>query len=133
MSASNYLENKLLDHVVGKTSYTMPSVWIALFTADPGEAGSFANEATYTGYARKATTGTDWNAASGGTITNAATLTFANCTAGSNLITYAATVDSATTGAGNVLLSGALTSSVTINTTNFQPQFLAGDLSFTCD
>ena len=36
MALSAYLANKLLDHMLGKTSYTMPSVYISLHTADPG-------------------------------------------------------------------------------------------------
>ena len=36
---TNYLENKLLDHFLGTTSYTMPSpVYVALFTVAPGDA-----------------------------------------------------------------------------------------------
>lgn len=37
---TNYLENKLLDHFLGTTAYTMPSpVYVALFTVAPGDAG----------------------------------------------------------------------------------------------
>jgi hypothetical protein len=44
-AASNYLELKLLDHALGTTTYTKPTkVYLDLFTADPGEAGSFTNE-----------------------------------------------------------------------------------------
>lgn len=39
MSKSDYLENKLLDHQLGKTSYTMPTVYVGLFTAAPSDSG----------------------------------------------------------------------------------------------
>ena len=38
MSISNYAENKILDHVTGRASFTAPStVYIKLHTADAGE------------------------------------------------------------------------------------------------
>jgi hypothetical protein len=38
---TDYLEKKLLDHTLGKAAYTMPTtVYLALFTADPGDTGS---------------------------------------------------------------------------------------------
>ena len=52
---SDYLEEKLLDHTLGTTSYTHPSdVFISLHTADPVDAGSGAEVAAggYT-YARQ--------------------------------------------------------------------------------
>jgi hypothetical protein len=38
MSASNYLEDKILGHVFGGVSYTAPATWyIKMHTGDPGE------------------------------------------------------------------------------------------------
>ena len=35
---TNFLEKKLLDHTLGKASWTMPTtVYMGLFTSDPGE------------------------------------------------------------------------------------------------
>ncbi len=65
-SASDYAEAKILDHLVGKTSFTMPTCYIALSTADPTEDGSGIAEPVATGYARQATAGADWNAATVG-------------------------------------------------------------------
>lgn len=36
---STYLQQEILDHVVGKTAYTMPAVWVGLYTAAPTDAG----------------------------------------------------------------------------------------------
>ena len=114
-AASNYLENKVLDHVLTATAYTQPSRFIALFTADPGEAGAFTNEigTSGTGYARQAVT---FAAASSGTSATNATVTFPAATASWGTVTHVAVVDGNTAGAGNVLFYGAVTTSKTIDT-----------------
>jgi hypothetical protein len=113
-AASNYLENKILDHVLTATAYTQPSRFIALFTGNPGEAGSFTNEVSTSGtaYARQAVT---FAAASSGSSATNATVTFPTATANFGTITHVAVVDSDTEGAGNVLFYGAVTTSKTIN------------------
>jgi hypothetical protein len=111
-SLSNYTEGKVLEHIVGKTSFTMPSaVYIALLTSAPTDATTGATLAepstTGTAYARKLTSGSDWGASTGDSITNAATITFATATgAGWGTITHIALVDNGTVGAGNVLAWG---------------------------
>lgn len=51
-SATNYLENKIRDHVLGLASFTMPThIYLALFTASPGETGG-GTECTGGSYAR---------------------------------------------------------------------------------
>jgi hypothetical protein len=77
-SFNDTTETKVLEHVVGKTSYTMPStVYVALFTTAVNDAGG-GTEVTGGSYARKLTAGSDWaSAVSGaGTIANAAVITF---------------------------------------------------------
>jgi hypothetical protein len=56
---------ELLNHTFGKTPDTTPAgvIYLSLHTADPGEDGQTSNEATGSGYARKVTAATDWNAA----------------------------------------------------------------------
>ena len=52
-SFTDYLENKVLDHVVGKTSFTMPAVVaVALFTAAPSDAGGGTEVTNANNYAR---------------------------------------------------------------------------------
>ena len=54
MSFSNYLENKILLHVFGATPYTAPAtLYVALFTSDPGEGGT-GTEVSGGSYARRA-------------------------------------------------------------------------------
>ena len=131
-SASNYLELKVLDHVLSTTSYTMPSaVYVALFTSDPGEAGSFAAEisATGTAYARQAAT---FAAAASGSAATNATITFPTATANWGTITHLAIVDGSTQGAGNVLFYGAVTTSKVIETGDTF-QITSGNLTVSLD
>jgi len=134
-SFSDYLENKILDHIFGASAYTPPeTVYIALCTSAPTDAstGSDIVEATYTGYARKAVTNnkTNFNSASAGSVSNAVEQVFAECTAGSSTITHFAVLDAST--GGNMLAWGALSTSKTI-TTGDTPKFAAGDLVATLD
>jgi hypothetical protein len=106
--------------MVGKTSFTMPStVYIALCTSAPTNSSTGATLAepstTGTAYARKSTSGSDWATATGRSITNSATITFASATgAGWGTITHFALVDNATAGAGNVIAWGDVSLAKTI-------------------
>jgi hypothetical protein len=130
-AASNYLENKILDHVLTATAYTQPSRYIALFTGDPGEAGSFSNEVSTSGtaYARQSVT---FAAASSGSSATNATVTFPTATANWGTITHVAIVDGDTEGAGNVLFYGAVTTSKTIETGDTF-QISSGNLTISLD
>lgn len=130
-AASNYLENKILDHVLTSTAYTQPSRYLALFTADPGEAGSFTNEISTSGtaYARQAVT---FAAASSGSSATNATVTFPTATANWGTVTHVAVVDGDTEGAGNVLFYGAVTTSKTIETGDTF-QISSGNLTVSLD
>ena len=121
-AASDYLENKVLDHVLTATSYSAPSTrYLALFNNTSGnantnlEAGTLTDEvsSTGTGYSRKSVT---FSAASSGTSATSATVTFDAATASWGTITHVAIVDGPTRGAGNVLFYGAVTTSKTIDT-----------------
>lgn len=134
-SLSDYLENKVLDHILGKTSFTMPAtVALALCTTAPTDASTGATivEANYTGYARKAVAGSDLNAAASGQTTSANVLTFAACTASTSTIIAWALCDSASTGAGNMLVWGTATSTV-ISTTQTPATIAAGGLVVNMD
>jgi hypothetical protein len=75
----------ILGHLVGKTAiFSLPTVYIALFTAVGTDAGTGFTEVTGGSYARAATAAADWSPASGSapsTISNANTLTFPTATA----------------------------------------------------
>lgn len=108
--------------------------YVALFTADPTETGSLANEATYTGYARAAVTKSSGWTGGANPFVNAGTITFAQCTGGTNAITHFAVVDTGPTGgtAVNMMISGSLGSTLNISN-GIQPQFAAGALAVSAD
>lgn len=131
-AASNYLENKVLDHVLKNTAYTQPtSLYIALFTNTSGnaatnlEAGTLTDEvsASGTAYARMSVA---FAAASGGTSATNATVTFATATASWGTITHVAVMDNGTS--GNVLFWGAVTTAKAIDTGDTF-QITSGNLS----
>jgi hypothetical protein len=128
--ASDYLENALVDHITGKTSYTKPTAYVALCTAAPNDAstGTTMTEAAYTSYARVSTAGSDWNASSAGSATNANAITFPACTGGSESITHFVLVDAAT--AGNILVYSALDASLAVST-GITPTFAADAITVT--
>ena len=57
MSLTNTWETNIGNALLRDTAFSAPStVYVALFTADPGETGSTANEVTGSGYSRQAIT-----------------------------------------------------------------------------
>lgn len=114
-AASDYLENKVLDHVLTATAYTQPGTrYLALFTANTGlESNSPSAEVSTSGsaYIRKAVT---FAAASSGQSATNATVTFDTATANWGTITHVAVMDAESS--GNVLFWGAVTTSKTIET-----------------
>lgn len=129
MSFSDYLENKLLDHVFGGTPYTAPAaVYVALSTTAPADDGTGVTEPAGGGYARQAAT---FGTASAGSISNSATVTFPESTAAWGTITHFALYDAATL--GNMLAHGALTTSRTVDAAGITLSFAAGALTVTLD
>jgi hypothetical protein len=133
-SFSDYLENKILDHIFNDGTYSVPTASLGLWTSALTDAstGATSGEATYTGYARKTIAASDMSAAASGSKTNSAAITFDACTGGSSTITFWGTFDSATTGAGNLLVWGTATSTV-ISTTQTPATIAIGGLVVTLD
>ena len=127
---SDYAENKVADHVVGKTAFTMPTIWVGLWTATLSDTstGATAGEVSGGSYARKAAVGSDWNAASGGSLTNAAILAFPQATASWGTVTHFALLDAST--AGNIIGWADLTTPRAI-VNGDTAQFNAGTLTVT--
>lgn len=124
---TTYLQQKILDHVRGKTSYTMPTAYVALFTANPTDAGG-GTEAAYSSYARVTTAGGDWTAASGTSGVNTNAISFPACSGGSSTVTGFGIYDASTS--GNLLAWGTCSLSVSSGIT---PSFAAGQLAITLD
>lgn len=126
MSFSNYLENKVLLHVFGATAYTAPTtLYCALFTSDPGEAGA-GTEVSGGSYARQAITFT----VTDNLASNSAAVEFPTASASWGTITYAAVYDAVS--GGNLLASGGLTTSKTIGSGDVF-RIPTGDFDITLD
>lgn len=126
MSKGNTWENDLLLLLFNNTNAALigdatgvrgstvaGSLYVALHTADPGEAGDqTTSEASYTGYARVAVarSGAGWTVSTN-QVSNAAAVTFGQCTAGSNTITHFS-IGVASSGASKILYKGPLGTSV---------------------
>lgn len=105
-SMTDYLENKILDHILATAAFTMPTVsYLALFTAAPSDAGG-GTELSGDGYARQDVT---WGAASGGVAANTSTHTFTASGGDWGTITHWAIFDASSS--GNMLLHGELDAS----------------------
>ena len=135
MSKSNQTENDVLAAFlkgVLPAWIANPNVYVALHTADPGEAGNQStSEATYTNYARQTMVrASDWTDG-GSTFTNANLVQFPQCGVTGNTITHVS-IGELTSDAGQIFYSGALNSPLDVANL-IQPQFAAGALSITED
>lgn len=135
MSFSNAAETAINQNVFGGVALPWNSntnLWIALYTADPGEAGTaITNEIAYTGYARVAVNRSTELTITGATVTNTILEQFPVCTASPATATFVGIVTTAS-GAGTLIIKGALSSAVAVNI-GVTPQFQAGDLVITLD
>jgi hypothetical protein len=129
MSKGNTFENDLLKLIFNATaianiadnaaSSPLTNLFVALHTADPGDAGDqTSSEANYGNYARVSvprTTGTPgWTASSGGSTSPTANIDFPQASSGTNTITHFS-VGTATSGAGKILYSGTVSPSISVS------------------
>lgn len=115
---SDYLEDKINDHVLGATAYTAPAtIYIALFTAAPSDSGG-GTEVSGSNYSRKAVTNntTNWPSSASGVKTLNVAQTFATPSGSWGTVTHFALFDASS--AGNLLYWNALTASQTISSGN---------------
>lgn len=124
---NNYLANKLLDHIFKNTAYTAPSLFLALSTANPTDAGSGTAEPSDGSYVRKSTA---FDVASAGATANTNTDDFATATASWGTITYVGLRDASS--GGNALMYAALTTSKAVGA-NDVAEFAAAALTVTAD
>ena len=99
-----------------QNSATAGSLFVALHTADPGEAGTqTTSEIAYTGYARVgvARSGVGWTR-TGSSISPAANIDFGACTAGSGTATHFS-VGTLSSGAGMILYKGAISPTIAVS------------------
>ncbi len=141
---SDYLENKLIDHMRNVATFNPPATWyFALFTAAPNDAGG-GTEVAGGSYARVAMTASGANLAgtqgagtttastgTSGTTSNNNAIAFPAPTADWGTVTHMAVFDASA--GGNLLLVWPLSPSQVINNGMTEPTFAAGDFSFSMD
>lgn len=146
MSKGNTFENDLLGLIFNNTdiadigdasglqnSATAGSLYVALHTGDPGEAGTAAtSESAYGSYARQAVarSGAGWTVTAN-EAENAALIQFPECSSGSETISHVS-ITTAISGTSKILYSGALSASRSVSS-GIQPQFAAGSLTVSED
>lgn len=127
-AASDYLELKLLDHSLATTAFTAPSdVYVGLHTASPNDDASGTGEISGNSYARQTAS---FAAASAGSASTDATITFPAATGTWGTITHIGIYDAAS--AGNLLYHGAVTTSKTIESGDTF-QISSGNLTISLD
>lgn len=134
---SDYLEGKVLDHLFGIASFTVPgTVYVGLHKGDPTDTGSSGTEVSGGSYARQSITNdaTGWSR-SVSTVSNDNAVTFPTPTAdwatSGNEVTHVTVWDASS--AGNLLYSAELTAPLIILNGGPQVSFAAGQLQFTED
>lgn len=125
MSYSDYLEGKVIDHLLDIASFTQPSLYVGLSTADPEDNASGLAEPSGNGYARVEVT--TWSR-SGNEGDNDSDISFSQATGSWGTITYGCLFDAST--GGNLLLSFALDSSQAV-VSGQTIKFSAGDFNIT--
>ena len=129
-SFSNYWEDKILNHIFGKNIYSPPTIYVALSTANPLDDASGIVEPTGNAYTRVETSPSDWNVATGGSISNADDIAFPKAKGNWETITHFALFDAAS--GGHMLAQGALSQAKVVDN-SYTPIFDAGDLSISLD
>lgn len=114
MSATDYLRKKFLDQYTSVASYAWPTLYLALFTADPTETGSLANEVSAGGYARLSFAGIMGAADSSGFCINTTLISIGPASAPWGTITFLGIMDALTS--GNMTWPGVPSQPRTINT-----------------
>jgi len=133
-SKTDYLENKLLDHVLRNTTYTQPAtVYSCLFTVLPSDssAGTEVTQAT-SGYTRVASTFVTAGVTTAGRTVNSSAISFATVAGGATITVVGwGIIDTATFGSGNLLYWATVTDT-SLNVGD-QATFPAGNLVVTED
>lgn len=126
MSAmSDYLENEILDHILGTGAYTMPTtVYVGLSTGSFNDDNS-GTELTGNNYSRQSIS---FGAASSGTASNDAAVEFSAATGSWGTVSHFGIFDASS--AGNLLIHGALTASKVIETGDIL-KIAIGDMDIT--
>lgn len=122
--ATNFLEQKIAEHVFGGTAYTAPAtLYVALYTTAPDDTGA-GTEVSGGSYARQSMAFT----VTADTASNTVNVEYPKATASWGTVTHFAILDAVTS--GNMLCYGTLTASKTVASGDTL-RFNAGELDIT--
>jgi hypothetical protein len=134
MTALTYATaQQLLAALLAQGTFTPPTeLWLALHTADPGEAGSLADEVddSGTGYLRMEVTALLSAVSATGSSVLLSAVTFPDPTGEWGTPTHASLCDAGTVGTGNVLLYGPIDNPRYVTTGEDPIEIPAASLSF---
>lgn len=142
MSKGNTAENDVINLIFNATLASHlgtlsgtgnANLYISLHTGDPGEGGNQqTSECAFGSYARQAVarSGAGWTV-SGNAAENAATISFPECSSGSETVTHVA-IGTLSSGTGQIVYSGALNASRSVSS-GITLQFAAGSLDVSED
>lgn len=124
---SDYLEDKVLEHVFGGNAYTAPStLYVALYTSAPSDTGG-GTEVSGGGYVRQTATFTV-SGTNPTTASNTGAIEYPTATANYGTVTSVGIFDASSS--GNLLAYANLTTSKVVSTGDVF-RFNAGDLDVT--
>tara|TARA_B100001059_G_scaffold232562_1_gene270667 strand:+ start:649 stop:1041 length:393 start_codon:yes stop_codon:yes gene_type:complete len=124
---SDYLEDKVLDHVFGGNAYTAPgALYVALYTVAPTDTGG-GTEVSGGGYVRKTST-FNVSGTSPTTATNPSAIEYPTATANYGTVVAVGILDASSS--GNLLAYANLTDSKVVSSGDVF-RFNAGDLDIT--
>lgn len=133
MSAfSDFLENEILDHILGGADYARPAnLFFALYTAGPTDAGG-GTQVSGSNYARVSVTNnaTNFPAATAGQKKNGSVITFPTASGTWGTVTHVGIFDASS--GGNLLMHAALASSKLIENGD-TPSWPIDALTFSLD
>ena len=125
---TDYLEDKVLDHVFGGSSYSAPgTLYVGLFTAAPSDTGG-GTEVSGGSYARKSMPAMTVSGTSPTTATNGAAVEFVTATGSWGTVTHVGIFDASSS--GNLLCWAALSASKVVASGDVI-RFDQGDLDVT--
>lgn len=120
-SFSNYAEDACLNHLLTTPYTSVATVYLALATADPTDAGTGASMSEVANSGAYARTAITFGAAASRRVTQSGAVVFPEATGNwSGPITHWAVLDSGTHGAGNMLAHGAFATPFSVVTGNIR-------------
>jgi hypothetical protein len=117
-SLSDYSEGKWLDHVFNLAYTPVATVYLALCTADPTDAGTGGSMSECADSGSYARTAIAWLSAASKVLTQSGAVTFPKATGSWGTVTHWAVVDNSGHGLGNMLAHGAFLAGKLVSTNN---------------